>query len=160
MTTYEFHRQWVTHAPRTRVQQVLTDLEHYPEWWPSQLRIRVLRTTPDFIGSQIEVRPMGGRFTCEVVGIEQDRVIHIGYVDGLHRGIGVWTFETVGDGTTVSYRIDLEPQGWLPRLMSHFMDFGRIHSKEMQRVFDGMESWLRNRGRSEFLARSSCNDLD
>lgn len=127
----------------SEVFNAILDFQRYPEWWPKQLRIRVLRTTTDFLGSQIEVRPMGGRFTCEVVGIERNRIIQIAYVDGLHRGVGVWKFEADGDGTAVSYRIDLEPQGWLPRLLSHVMDFGRIHSNEMQQVFDGMEKWLK-----------------
>lgn len=127
----------------SEVFNAILDFQHYPKWWPKQLRIRVLRTTTDFLGSQIEVRPMGGHFTCEVVGIEQNQSIQIAYVDGLHRGTGMWSFEAVGDETAVSYRIDLEPQGWLPRLLSHVMDFGRIHSNEMQQVFDGMETWLK-----------------
>lgn len=33
MTTYHFHRQWHVDADRGCVQDVLADLEHYPEWW-------------------------------------------------------------------------------------------------------------------------------
>jgi hypothetical protein len=31
---YTFRHEWTVAAPATRVQQVLGDLERYPEWWP------------------------------------------------------------------------------------------------------------------------------
>lgn len=39
LRTYEFHRHWSTPAPTTRVQEVLVDLEHYPEWWPQVVAV-------------------------------------------------------------------------------------------------------------------------
>lgn len=32
--TYSFTASWVTPAPLAEVAAVVTDLEHYPEWWP------------------------------------------------------------------------------------------------------------------------------
>ena len=37
--TYEFERRWTTPAPTARVQQVLVDLEHYPQWWPQVVAV-------------------------------------------------------------------------------------------------------------------------
>lgn len=39
MRAYEFHREWVTSAPVDRVQQVLVELEHYPQWWPQVVAV-------------------------------------------------------------------------------------------------------------------------
>lgn len=33
-TSYSFSASWVTPAPVPQVAAVVTDLEHYPEWWP------------------------------------------------------------------------------------------------------------------------------
>ncbi len=66
----------------------------------------------------------------------------IRYVEGVHRGTGRWTFEKVAEGTRACYRIDLEPHGWLPRLVSHFLDFSKMHSRSMGQVFDGLATWL------------------
>lgn len=127
------------------VYAALLDYESYPHWWPAQLRVRVLKSTPGGVGSRIEVRPRGGWFTCEVSRIVPDKEILIQYVEGVHRGTGHWTFEKRAEGTRACYQIDLEPQGWLPRLLSNFMDFGTMHSRSMEQVFDGLKAWLRER---------------
>jgi uncharacterized protein YndB with AHSA1/START domain len=120
----------------------LLDFENYPRWWPAQLRMRALHVTPNRVGSRIEVRPRGGRFICEIGQIVPDQEILIRYVEGVHQGTGRWTFERVAGGTRACYQIDLEPQGFLPRLLSHCMDFGKMHSQSMAKVFDGLEAWL------------------
>jgi ribosome-associated toxin RatA of RatAB toxin-antitoxin module len=122
--------------------QAVLDFSSYARWWPPQLRMRVLRMTPDFVGSQVEVRPRGGRFVCEITQVIPEREIGIRYVDGLHRGIGTWSFDQQSQGTRICYQIDLESQGWLLRSLSHVMDFGRLHSQQMEQVFDGLETWL------------------
>jgi hypothetical protein len=76
------------------------------------------------------------------VQVIRDREILIKYVDGVHRGTGRWTLEKVADGTRACYQIDLEPHGWFPRLLSNFMDFGKMHSRSMEELFDGLEDWL------------------
>jgi ribosome-associated toxin RatA of RatAB toxin-antitoxin module len=123
----------------------LLDFESYPRWWPAQLRVRVLQVMPDHVGSRIEIRPFGGRFICEIGQVVPNQEILIRYVEGVHRGEGRWTFEKLAEGTRACYQIDLEPQGWLPRLLSNWMDFGKMHSRSMEQVFDGLEGWLRER---------------
>jgi uncharacterized protein YndB with AHSA1/START domain len=123
----------------------LLDFENYPRWWPAQLRVRVLKVSPERVGSRIEVRPRGGVFVCEIVQVVPDREILIGYVEGVHMGTGRWRFEKVAEGTCACYQIDLEPHGWLPRLLSNVMNFGKLHSRSMEKVFDGLEGWLRAR---------------
>ncbi len=124
-----------------QVREAVLDFDNYHRWWPRKLRMQVLRNTPNHLGSQIEVRPTGGWFVCEIAAVAEQQIV-IDYVAGLHRGRGVWSFEKTAEGVRVCYEIDLEPQGWLPRLLSHVMDFGRMHSNQMEQVFDGLERWL------------------
>ena len=132
------------------------DCESYPRWWPAQLRVRVLRVTPGRVGSQIEIRPRGGRFVCEIARVDPDREIEIEYVKDVHRGQGRWTFERLGDGTRAYYQIDLEPQGWLPGVLSNWMDLGKMHSRSVGKVFDGLEEWLNARRTCAGGPQSSC----
>ena len=119
---------------------------------PAQLRVRVLKATTGRVGSPIEVRPRGGWFVCEVSQVIPDKEIRIQYIEGVHRGTGRWTLEKVAEGTRVCYQIDLEPQGWLPRLLLQFLDLARIHSRSMEKVFDGLEKWLKgHRGNARRL---------
>jgi ribosome-associated toxin RatA of RatAB toxin-antitoxin module len=127
------------------VYAALLDCKSYSRWWPGQLRVRALKSTPGRVGSRIEVRPRGGWFICEIGQVIPEKEILIEYVEGVHRGTGRWTFEKLAEGTRVCYQIDLEPQGWLPRLLSNWMDFGKMHSRSMAQVFVGLESWLRAR---------------
>lgn len=129
----------------TTVYAALIEFENYPKWWPAYLRLRVLATTADLVGSRFEVHPTGGSFVCEVAQVVTEKELVIQYVDGLHRGTGIRTLESAPDGTRLCYRIDLEPQGLLPRFLSHFMDFAGMHSRGMQRLFDWLEAWLRAR---------------
>src|ERR1043166_9090569 len=123
----------------------LVDFENYPRWWPAELRLRVLRTTTELVGSRFEVRPRGGSFVCEVAQVIPEKEMLIHYVDGLHRGTGLCTFKRQGERTKVCYRIDLEPQGWLLRLLAHFINFAARHSRGMERLFDGLDVWLRKK---------------
>ncbi len=79
------------------------------------VRVWVLQTTTEVVGTHFAVRPRGGSFICEVAQVIPEKELLIRYVDGLHLGTGLWTFERQGDRTTLCYKIDLEPQGWLPR---------------------------------------------
>ena len=124
------------------VYAALIDFGSYPKWWPSELRLKVLRVTNDLTGSRFEMRPRGGSFVCDVVALDDQRELQIRYVDGLHRGTGLWTLRPHKHGTLVCYQIDLEPQGFVPRLLSNVIDFASIHSRGMEKVFDGLQQWL------------------
>jgi Polyketide cyclase / dehydrase and lipid transport len=41
-TTYAFSGTWSVRAPADRVQEVLVDLEHYPDWWPQVVAVASL----------------------------------------------------------------------------------------------------------------------
>jgi uncharacterized protein YndB with AHSA1/START domain len=129
--------------PPERVWTVLADFASYTLWWPAEVRLRVLDVTPGLVGSRFEVRPLGGSFACEVESCRPGRQMVVAYVEGVHRGKGVWNLEATEGGTLVRYAVDLEPHGWLVRLLSNVLDFGKLHSRAMERVFAGLEGRLR-----------------
>jgi ribosome-associated toxin RatA of RatAB toxin-antitoxin module len=125
-----------------RIWRAITDFSLYPEWWPSSVRIVVRRITPELVGSQVEIKPYGGRaFLCEVESIRDGSELQLRY-SGVYRGIGVWTIAE-GDGhSRVIYRVDLEIADLLMKLLSYAVSIPRLHSKLMRQVFNGLEGYV------------------
>ena len=54
-----------------QIWSVLADVAESPRWWPASVRLKVLRTSPGLIGSEMEVCPRGGRpFRCRVEAVD------------------------------------------------------------------------------------------
>ena len=133
--------------PPEEVWRVLYDVERYPAWWPRSLRVRVISSTPEVIGSQFEIRTSGGRpFCCRIVGFTDQRSIQTEYFGGFITGRGEWRIEPEGTGTRVRYILDVQASGWLVAFLAHWISLSRIHSRQMQQVFQNLER--------ESLARS------
>ena len=82
-----------------------------------------------------------------MVALVDQRELHIRYVDGLNRATGLWTLWPHENGSQVCYEIDLEPQGFVPRLLTHVIDSASIHSNGMEKLFDGLQQWLSKNAR-------------
>jgi hypothetical protein len=86
-----------------------------------------------------------------VVDLVDQQELHVSYVVGLHRRTGLWTLRPHEYGTQLCYQIDLEPKGFLPRLLSNVIDSASIHSKGMEKVFDGLQQWLSKNSGSQVI---------
>jgi len=128
-------------CPPGRIWQAITDFSSYQKWWPASVRIVVHRVTPELVGSQVEIKPYGGRaFLCEVESIRYGVELRLQY-SGVYRGIGVWTIVESGS-SRVLYRIDLEVADPFMKLLSYVVSIPRLHSKLMREVFSGLEGYL------------------
>ena len=129
-------------CPPERIWQAIIDFNSYTKWWPASVRIVVRRVTPELVGSQVEIKPYGGRaFLCEVESIRDGAELRLRY-SGVYRGIGVWTIAE-GDGhCRVIYRIDLEVADLLMQLLSYVVSIPRLHSQLMREVFSGLEGYV------------------
>ena len=106
------------------------------------MRIVVHRVTPELVGSQVEIKPYGGRaFLCEVEGIRDGSEMSLRYT-GVYRGTGVWTIAESGSSSRVVYRIDLEVADPFMKLLSYIVSIPRLHSQLMREVFSGLEGYL------------------
>jgi ribosome-associated toxin RatA of RatAB toxin-antitoxin module len=129
------------------VWNVLIDFDSYAQWWPRSVRIRVLKTTPELIGSQFEVRPFGRKgFVCEVESVDPGLELQLQYLDGTYAGTGVWSIEPLEEGCRVSYAVDLEIVDRLTSALSHVVNLGAIHSRLVRKIFAGLGSHVRQRG--------------
>ena len=129
-------------CPSDRIWRAITDFSSYQKWWPASVKIVVHRVTPELVGSQVEIKPYGGRaFLCEVESIRDGSELRLRY-SGVYRGTGVWTIAE-GDGhSRVVYRVDLEISDPFMKLLSYIVSIPRLHSKLMREVFGGLEGYL------------------
>ena len=125
-----------------RIWQAIADFSSFPQWWPSSVKIVVRRHSPELIGSQVQLKPYGGRaFVCEVESIREGAELRLQY-SGVYRGTGVWTI-TAGEGNCrVTYRVDLEIIDPLMKVLSYIMSIPRLHSSLMREVFAGLAGYL------------------
>ena len=132
----------VISCPPDLIWQAITDFSSYQKWWLASVRIVVRRVTPELLGSQVEIKPYGGRaFLCEVESIRDGSELRLRY-SGVYRGIGVWTIVESGSSSRVVYRIDLEVADPFMKLLSYIVSIPRLHSKLMREVFEGLEGYL------------------
>ena len=128
--------------PPDRIWQAITDFSSYTKWWPSSVNIVVRRTAPELVGSQVQLRPFGGRaFLCEVESIREGAEMRLRY-SGVYRGTGVWTIVEGAGNCRVTYRVDLEIADLLMRLLSYIVSIPRLHSNLMKEVFTGLAGYV------------------
>jgi hypothetical protein len=84
-------------APVGEVWPVLADVEGYPRWWPRSLGVRVWSTGGEVLGTEVEMRPSGGRsFVCRVEAVEVPTRIRMRYGGGFIEGFGEWATGAAG----------------------------------------------------------------
>ena len=131
----------IASAPN-QIWQAITDFSSYTKWWPSSVNIVVRRTAPELVGSQVQLKPYGGRaFVCEVESIREGAEMRLRY-SGVYRGTGVWTIIEGAGNCRVTYRVDLEIADPLMRLLSYIVSIPRLHSNLMKEVFTGLAGYL------------------
>ena len=129
-------------SPPNLIWRAIADFNSYAKWWPSSVRILMRRNTPELVGSQVQLKPFGGRaFLCEVESLREGAELRIQY-SGVYRGPGVWTIDA-GDGSCrVTYRVDLEIIDPLMKLLSYIIPIPRLHSSLMREVFAGLAGYI------------------
>lgn len=132
----------------TEVWPVLTDIGAYPNWWPRSLHIRVLPNPVALTGTEVEIRPAGGRpFQCRVEAVEALQTMRMRYFGGFIEGIGEWRLEPCGAHTRVSYRLEAHAHGWLVVLLGKVLDLAGLHSRAMQAVLQNLGQVLEQQQR-------------
>lgn len=128
-------------APPDRIFALLLAVDGYAAWWPADIGVDVLSPQPHGVGSVVAVRlaKTGGGFRCRIASADPPRAVAVDYIEGAHRGRGLWTLEPRDGGTQVTYGVDLKPRGLMVGLLSLVMDFSALHSRLMGEVLEGLE---------------------
>ena len=108
--SYSFSGTWAVAAPRSLVQEVLVDLEHYPEWWPQvravaslgpdDARVLCRSTLPYLLDLHLHaVRRDASRLEVEITGDLDGRA--------------AWDLTDLGRHTRLDFRQVVTVGGWL-----------------------------------------------
>jgi len=138
-----------------RVFKAVSDVSAYEHWWPEDVKIKVICRNENISGSKVEIRSSGGRFKCELISFVDCKEVTVNYYGGVLRGSAVWLIEKKnGDSCRLHYNLDLVPHGFLPELLSNFIDFAAIHSGTMTVMFSGLKKYLDEGSKSEM--KTAC----
>ena len=129
--------------PVSEVYRAVTDFSAYPKWYPKPFKFEVLHLDTHAVGTTVAIE--NGRlvkWVAKVTGFEPDELLGIDYIDGAWLGKTYWRFSDADGRTKLTLEIDLEiNKAWL-RLLSRFMNFSKLHSKQMRQVFTALEHYL------------------
>ncbi len=133
----------VVPQPPAEVWPVLVGVSDYPRWWPESLHLRVLSERPGAIGTELELRPRGGRaFRCSVESLEEPRRIYMRYGGGFVEGSGEWRLEPLADGKRVTYDLDVHARGLIVGLVARAIRIDKLHSGPMRDVLEALKDEL------------------
>lgn len=119
----------------------ILDITKYYLWWPSKVELNVLNITPDFIHSELEVKPptMGTNFSIRIIQAVPNQKIVFEYFEGIQKGTGTWTFtSTDNTHTNLCYEVDVVSKGLLINLVPT-EQLIRIQQKFIQDLFAGLK---------------------
>jgi len=120
--------------PAGIVHFVLQDFRAYGEWWPKPFRFTMLE-------DDRAMRVQHGRlvsWTATVTEIKPEELIRFRY-EGTWIGEACWIISSTPTGSTVEYRVDLEPRPLWLKIVQKVVNLGKMHSHQMQNVFRALE---------------------
>ena len=130
-------------------QALVDEMTGKADWWSPHLTTRMRGETPaSQAGAVFDItvhRPGTPRFTEKTIEVAENKLYRVEYVDGDFKGEGIWTLEPLGDRTLLRFRWRVRPQRWLLRMLSRFMDIGKMHSEVMKRGFEGLNQYVRQK---------------
>lgn len=130
--------------PPETIWPLLTDMRSYPRWWPAVLLPRV--TAPSdgaLLGSELHLRPLATRqFTCKVVAVAAPCSIDLQYTGPFITGSGQWLLTPEGQGTRLSYAVEVEVHGLLVGLAGRCVNLRWIHGQSMHLIFSALRRQL------------------
>ena len=124
---------------------IITDINSYPEWWPTSVKIKVLDLSDNLIGSVIKIKPYGGLgFNCEISEAVENKRLILKY-SGIYSGTGIWNIIEGSGMSTVTYEINLKIESLFIRMLSVFLPIDKIHFNLMNDVLSALQNRLKNR---------------
>ena len=140
MSHYRFVTEWQADAPVERVWDVLLDQQRWPDWWRGFRSAELLEAGgPSGRGMRIRQGwrgwlPYTLTIDVEIVDLERHRLLQ-GRAGGDMEGTCTWTFDPIGDRTTVRFVMDVRPARWWMNLPLPFA--GRVVAAN----FDAIMRW-------------------
>ena len=146
--------------PVDYVYRTLTDFSSYSKWWPHEIKFDIEHLNPEVVGTTISVQ--NGPFVkwkSRISAFKTNKLLAVDYVDGAWIGKTRYRFEEKEGQTELTLEIDLDVnRAWL-KFISIFLNFSKIHSKQIQHVFRNLEKYLAE-NESSFIQSVRISHID
>ena len=143
---YAFAGTWTVDAPPSLVQEVLVDLERYPEWWAQVLAVASLGTDDARVLCRSAL-PYTLDLALHAVRRDPSR-LEVG-ISGDLVGRAAWTLTEIGRSTRLDFHQEVTVGGWLglvSPLVGPLLRWN--HARMMAGCVDGLRGRVRAGGRS------------
>jgi len=146
--------------PVDYVYRTLTDFASYSKWWPHEIKFDIEHLNPEVVGTTINVQ--NGPFVkwkSRISAFKTNKLLAVDYVDGAWIGKTRYRFEEKDGQTELSLELDLDiNRAWL-KFISIFLNFSKIHSKQIRHVFNNLDKYLAE-NESSFIQSIRISHLD
>jgi uncharacterized protein YndB with AHSA1/START domain len=132
MTRYDISDSALIAAPPGQLFDVMTDFAQMPAWMPRHHRVLCKRTGAGYEGREVWLRPaplltVGWR----IIEATPKSSFKLSYSQGWHTGYGKWSFEAEGEGTRMTYHMDMVPKNLIYAWMYRLVNVRKRHSREI-----------------------------
>jgi hypothetical protein len=137
---YAFSGTWTVDATLPRVQEVLVDLEHYPEWWPQVVAVAPLGADDARVLCRSAL-PCTLDLHVQAVRREADRLEVA--ISGDLDGMASWRLTDLGRRTRLDFAQEVTVTGWLALVSPVVRPLLRWnHSRMMAGCMEGLRERL------------------
>ncbi len=130
---------------------IMTRFDKYHEWWPQGLPVDCVLHHDDFIESKLLIRPyplVNVGWKLHSYSAPREIIIH--YYQGMHTGMGVWTFSEADNGKAViSFEIDILPKNRIFDVAYKVFNVRKSHIKHVKMVISALAERMRQMNPSQ-----------
>jgi carbon monoxide dehydrogenase subunit G len=138
---YTFTHRWSVAAPAARVQEVLNDLERYPDWWP---QIRAVAKIDDDNARVVCRSVLPYDIDLYLTAIRRDPLRLETVLSGDLEGTARWRLHPDGETTHLEYEQDVLVTGRLLGILSVVLrrPLAWNHDRMMAGCRDGLDDYV------------------
>jgi len=137
---YAFSGSWTVQAARARVQQVLVDLERYPQWWPQVLAVASLGSDDARALCRSSLP-----YTLDLAlhAVRREPALLEVRITGDLDGTATWRLSDLGSCTRLDFDQEVTVGGWLAVLSPAVRPVLRWnHARMMKGCVEGLRARL------------------
>lgn len=140
-----FDEAVIDSSPVAVFKAILNEAAGVTHWWLPHWESKLRGSIPmDSEGAVFDItinRTGKPRFSGKITKVVEAKLLQLDF-SGDFVGMGEWKFEPTDGKTKVQYRWNVRPRRLPFRLLSPFIDMGKIHSDVMQKGFKALNTYL------------------
>lgn len=112
----------------------------YHKWWPSSMSVKCVRFEESYIGNKLLIQPVPFvKIGWKLHSFTPAREMIIHYYQGMHEGVGVWTFTEMEENkVAISFEIDILPRGRIYNALYRLFGVEKIHTQQVRMLIHAL----------------------